>query len=64
MFKKLTEQSSRDHTRTIYINMKQVDKVYTIQTGTRIWIGSTMTDVIESIEEVLGYNEEVIDGRR
>jgi hypothetical protein len=60
MWKKLTEQSTRDHTRSVYFNMDRVDRVYSNGIGCRLAIGTNLYDVTEKLEAVLDIPETVV----
>jgi hypothetical protein len=65
---KLTEQYTRDKTRTVYINLDQVVMVAENGTGSRLFFSHAMYDVLESPASIIGgqvivlTDKEEVDG--
>ena len=61
-FIKLTERHQRDSTRTIYVNLLNVNLITGHNGGARLFIGSNMSmnDVLETPEKILGLEAPVV----
>lgn len=61
-FIKLTERHQRDSTRTIYVNLLNVNLITEHNGGARLFIGSNMSmnDVLETPEKILGLEAPVV----